>query len=183
MPVIETLIERNADFVRQHFTPNMPLSTALGITVIGCLDPRVDPAYVLGLKQGDAAIIRNIGGRVNPATLRELELIGSLPKRLGAPIIAQGMHIVVLHHTNCGITLLAKDPTELAPYFDVEPEDLHKKAVLDPFTAVKIDTDLLKQEANVPAGTVVTGLVYDIATGQISVVVPTTPLAVSAQQA
>ena len=52
MSVIDTLIERNTDFAAHRFTPNMPLATTLGITVIGCLDPRVDPAHVLGLNAG-----------------------------------------------------------------------------------------------------------------------------------
>jgi carbonic anhydrase len=34
--------------------------------VVGCVDPRVDPAHVLGLSNGEAAIIRNVGGRITP---------------------------------------------------------------------------------------------------------------------
>ncbi|WP_425343349.1 carbonic anhydrase [Pseudofrankia saprophytica] len=34
--------------------------------VVGCVDPRVDPTHVLGLEQGEAAVIRNVGGRITP---------------------------------------------------------------------------------------------------------------------
>ena len=38
----------------------------LGLFVITCLDPRVDPAHFLGLALGDAIVVRNFGGRVTP---------------------------------------------------------------------------------------------------------------------
>ncbi|MFE7358979.1 carbonic anhydrase [Streptomyces sp. NPDC057543] len=47
------------------------------LTVIGCVDPRVDPSDVLGLKLGEAAVIRNVGGRVTPATRAMLKTCGS----------------------------------------------------------------------------------------------------------
>jgi len=171
MTVIDTLIQRNADFVAHQFTPNLPLTTTLGITVIGCLDPRVDPAHVLGLQPGEAAVIRNIGGRVTPATLRTLMLIGTLPRLLGVGPVG-GMNIVVLQHTNCGITRMVQAPDQLAPYFGITPDELEAKAVLDPYTAVQVDIAVLKANPTVPAGSTVSGLVYDVATGKIEIVVP-----------
>jgi len=175
MTVIDTLIERNADFVAHQFTPNLPLATTLGITVIGCLDPRVDPAYVLGLKPGEAAVIRNIGGRVTPATLRTLALIGTLPRLLGVGP-AGGMNIVVMQHTNCGITRMAQAPDHLAPYFGVAPDELDAKAVMDPYAAVKVDIAALKADPTLPDESTVSGLVYDVATGRVEIVVPPTRL-------
>ena len=175
MSIIDTLIERNADFAAHRFTPNMPLATTLGITVIGCLDPRVDPAHVLGLNPGEAAVIRNIGGRVTPATLQTLALIGTLPRLLGVGP-AGGMNIVVLQHTGCGITRMAQAPDHLAPYFGIAPDALEAKAVLDPYAAVKVDIALLRADPTVPEGSTVCGLVYDVATGRVDVVVPLGPL-------
>jgi len=175
MTVIDTLIERNADFVAHQFTPNLPLATTLGITVIGCLDPRVDPAYVLGLKPGEAAVIRNIGGRVTPATLQTLTLIGTLPRLLGVGP-AGGMTIVVMQHTNCGITRMAQAPDHLAPYFGVAPDELDAKAVMDPYAAVKVDIATLRADATLPDESTVSGLVYDVATGRVEIVVPPTRL-------
>ena len=179
MSVIDTLLQRNAAFAAQRFTPNLPLVTTLGITVLGCVDPRVDPAHVLGLEPGEAAVLRNIGGRVTPATLQMLTLLGTLPRLLdtGAPTRAGGMHLVVLQHTDCGITRLAREPDRLAPYFGVTPDELDDKAVLDPSAAVQVDVAALKQAApSLPEGSTVTGLVYDVATGRVEIVVPTTPL-------
>jgi carbonic anhydrase len=180
MSVIDTLMQRNAEFAAQRFTPNLPLATTLGITVIGCVDPRVDPAHVLGLEPGEAVVLRNIGGRVTPATLQMLTLLGTLPRLLDSPSRTSGMHLVVVQHTDCGITRLAREPDHLAPYFGGTPDELDAKAVLDPYAAVQVDVAALKQAApSLPVGSTVTGLVYDVATGRIAIVVPTTPLSIS----
>jgi carbonic anhydrase len=177
MSAIDTLLQRNAAFAERRFTPNLPLVTTLGITVLGCVDPRVDPAHVLGLEPGEAAVLRNIGGRVTPATLQMLTLLGRLPRLLDSPSHTGGMHLVVLQHTDCGITRMAQAPDRLAPYFGITPDELDAKAVLDPYAAVQVDVASLKQAASaLPEGSIVTGLVYDVATGRAEIVVPTTPL-------
>ena len=66
---IAMLTARNADFAQHSFVPGASMMPALNTMVIGCADPRVDPAHVLGLANGEALIIRNIGGRYTPATL------------------------------------------------------------------------------------------------------------------
>jgi carbonic anhydrase len=37
--------------------------------IIGCADMRVNPAHVLGIKPGEAVVLRNIGGRVTPGVV------------------------------------------------------------------------------------------------------------------
>ncbi|MCA1666741.1 MAG: carbonic anhydrase, partial [Thermomicrobia bacterium] len=142
MTVVDTLIARNRDFAARQFTANRPLFPTLETLVLGCVDPRVDPAHLLGLRLGEAAVIRNIGGRVTPATLRELAMLAMLPQLNGArpppasgPAAGRGLNIVVLHHTDCGITRLAKVPDRLADYFGVTPDELESRAVLDPYAA------------------------------------------------
>src|SRR5258706_14065808 len=110
MSAIDTLLQRNAVFAEQRFTPNLPLATTLGITVIGCVDPRVDPAHVLGLELGEAAVLRNIGGRVTPAAPQMLTLPGTLPRLPGPPPPTGGGHPTVLQHTTWRVTRLAREP-------------------------------------------------------------------------
>ncbi|MBW8800536.1 MAG: carbonic anhydrase, partial [Streptomyces sp.] len=80
------------------------------------------------------------------------------------------VHYAVLHHTDCGITDLAAFPDLLSDYFEVPPGDLDSKAVTDPPAAVRVDVAVLRQK--LPAGVFVSGLVYDVATGLVDVVVP-----------
>ncbi|MFG2395754.1 carbonic anhydrase [Streptomyces lydicus] len=164
--VIDTneLAKRNAGFADLRLMPSGSL------TVIGCVDPRVDPSDVLGLKLGEAAVIRNVGGRVTPATLRTLGMLSNVVQaRTGGPCPGDN-HYAVLHHTDCGITDLAAFPELLAEYFEVPVGDLDAKAVTDPVAAVRVDAEILKQKLR--AGVFVSGLVYDVATGLIDVVVP-----------
>jgi carbonic anhydrase len=135
--------------------------------VIGCVDSRVDPADVLGLHLGEAVVMRNIGGRVTPEALRSWALLG----RLGAGPPPAGGHLAILHHTDCGIRRLASYPEQLAAFFEIPVADLDSKAVEDPYAAVKIDVDIARHR--LPA-LLVSGLVYDVDTGLIEVVVPAT---------
>ncbi len=70
--VIDTneLAKRNAGFATGGSFATLRLMPSGSLTVIGCVDPRVDPSDVLGLTLGEAAVIRNVGGRVTPATLQ-----------------------------------------------------------------------------------------------------------------
>lgn len=175
MDTLDTLLERNADFAAHRFAPSASLMPTLRAMIIGCVDPRVDPAHLLGLQPGEAVVIRNVGGRVTPATLREIGMLGTIPRPAGA---APGgpMHLVVLHHTDCGITRMTGNPDMLAGYFGIEVEELSAKAVSDPYAAVAADVAALRATPALPDNWIVSGLVYDVATGRVETVVAPAPL-------
>jgi carbonic anhydrase len=54
------------------------------------------------------------------------------------------IHIIVLQHTDCGITRLAGDPGKLAHYFQIQESELKAKAVSEPRAAVAIDVAALR---------------------------------------
>src|SRR6266481_4398311 len=72
---LDHLLQRNKEFAAQQSAEGtlMPsLSRAMPnvkAVIIGCADMRVDPAHVLGIKPGEAVVLRNIGGRINPGLL------------------------------------------------------------------------------------------------------------------
>ena len=45
-----------------------------GLAVLTCVDSRIDPLALLGLRPGDATILRNAGARVTGDVLRTLVL-------------------------------------------------------------------------------------------------------------
>jgi carbonic anhydrase len=49
MTTFDTLLERNQDFASHEFSKDLPLMPRFGAMIIGCVEPRVDPAHVLGL--------------------------------------------------------------------------------------------------------------------------------------
>jgi carbonic anhydrase len=175
MTMLDTLIERNQDFAAHHFPKDLPLMPTLRAMIIGCVDPRVDPAHLLGLKLGEAVVIRNVGGRITPGTLQTIGMLGRVAQGEGGNPSGE-FHLVVLQHTQCGIAHLEGNPDMLASYFGIGKEGLKAKAVTDPHAAVAVDVAALKANPVLPGNWLVSGLVYDVATGLIDVVVPPAPL-------
>ena len=139
------------------------------------IDPRVDPADIFGLVPGEAAVIRNVGGRITPATLQTMAMLRMVAKASGGDI-GPGWNLIVLHHNDCGINCLAHSPELLAKYFGVSLADLDALAIANPHKAVAVDVAALKANPLLPGGFLVTGLVYDVTTGRIEIVVPTSRL-------
>jgi carbonic anhydrase len=183
MPLLDVMLERNRDFAREQaaagaLMPSLPEQLpSVKAIVIGCADMRVDPERILGLALGEAVVMRNIGGRVTPGLLEQLGLLGRIGESARAVPGGGGeFHLVVLQHTDCGITRLTGDTAALADYFEVEPARLADKHVEDPRAAVRADVAALRAVPGLPAPWRVSGLVYDVATGQVEVVVPPAPI-------
>jgi carbonic anhydrase len=183
MTTFDTLMKRNKDFADQEtaadlLIPSLPKALPnVKALIIGCADMRVDPAHVLGIKPGEAVVIRNIGGRITPGTLEQLGLLGRIGQVAEAiPGGGNEFHLIVLQHTDCGMTRLAGDLDMLTEYFEISKEALTSKAVTDPRAAVAVDVAVLKATPALPAEWIISGLVYDVSTGLIDVVVPPAPL-------
>ena len=178
MSELDSMLERNKDFAARQSTAGtlMPLPQALvkvRAIIIGCADMRVDPAHVLGIKPGEAVVMRNIGGRITPGLLEELGMLGRIGEVAGSVPAGGGeFHIIVLHHTDCGITRLTAETAMLTRYFQAQGGELGKKAVNDPRAAVAVDVALLRSTPGLPGDWFVSGLVYDVATGLVDVAVP-----------
>ena len=179
----DSMLQRNKDFAAQQsaagtLMPSLPRALPnVKAIIIGCADMRVDPADILGIKLGEAVVMRNIGGRITPGLLEQLGLLGRIGE-VAAEIPGGGgeFHIIVLHHTDCGITRLAGDPAMLAHYFQIKEGELNAKAVTDPRAAVAVDVALLRAIPALPGEWLVSGLVYEVATGLVDVVVPPAPI-------
>ena len=176
---LDVMLKRNEESAVPM--PSLPQSLqTLKAVIIGCADMRVDPAYVLGIEPGEAVVMRNIGGRVTPGLLEEFGLLG----RIGevAETIPGGggeFHLIVLHHTDCGSTRLVGDPAMLAHYFQIPEREVEAKAVRDPRKAVSVDVALLRSIPGLPDNWIISGLVHDVSTGLVEVVVPAAPIRAS----
>ena len=165
MNASETLISRNDAFAAERFSPELRMMPALRTIVIGCVDPRVDPGDVLGAAPGDVAVVRNVGGRITPSVVEELVMLRKVTQAAGGDL-GPGWELVVLQHTDCGITRLAGETELLAGFFGVDADRLHEHSVSDPHAAVLHDLAVLRAEPRL-AGAHVSGLVYDVATGRV----------------
>jgi len=186
MKTLDNLLERNKHFAAQQsaagaLMPSLPRAMPdVKAIIIGCADMRVDPAHVLGIKPGEAVVIRNIGGRITPGLLEELGMLGRIGQVAEeAPGGGGEFHLIVLHHTDCGITRLVGNPAMLTHYFQIQEEELKAKAVADPRAAVVVDVASLRAIPALPGQWLVSGLVYDVATGLVEIVVPPAPIRTS----
>jgi carbonic anhydrase len=183
MSNLDAMLERNKKFAEQQaaagtLMPSLPRAVPhLKATIIGCADMRVDPAHVLGLEPGEALVLRNIGGRVTPVLLEELRLLGRIGQ-VDKQIPGGGgeFNLIVLQHTDCGITRLTGDAPMLAHYFQVEENEVATKSITDPRAAITADVAALRAVPTLPANWLLSGLIYDVSTGKVDVVVPPAPI-------
>ena len=100
---LDHLLQRNKEFAARQsaagtLMPSLPRALPnVKAIVIGCADMRVDPADILGIKPGEAVVMRNIGGRITPGLLEELGLLGRIGEVAGEiPGGGGEFHIIVL---------------------------------------------------------------------------------------
>ena len=174
MNYFDSSLQRNKDFAAAQsaagtLMPSLPRALPnVRAVIIGCADMRVDPAHVFGIKPSEAVVMRNIGGRITPGLLEQLGLLGRIGEVAGEiPGGGGEFHIIVLQHTDCGITRLADDTEILARYFQIPEGELKTKAVTDPRAAVAYDVALLRAIPALPSKWLVSGLFYDVATGLV----------------
>ena len=168
------LLERNEQFASTYTPAPLGPPTAQ-VLVLTCLDYRVDPAIVLGLRLGDAPVIRNAGGRVTEAVIDDIAYLAFLAEQLfGGPAAADSLfEVAVVHHTQCGTGLLA-DPRfrhQAADATGLPEAALQASAVADPHTTVKADVQRLLTSPLLPPKVSVSGHAYDIATGRVTTTV------------
>jgi len=186
MGYLDKMLQRNKEFAARQsaagtWMPSLPRALPnVKAIIIGCADMRVDPAHVLGIKPGEAVVIRNIGGRITPGLLEQLGLLGRIGE-VAKQIPGGGgeFHLIVLQHTDCGITRLAGDHDKLAHYFQIKENEIKAKMVTDPRAAVAVDAAVLRAIPALPGTWLILGLVYDVATGFVEVVVPPAPIRAS----
>ncbi|WP_329563426.1 beta-class carbonic anhydrase [Kitasatospora sp. NBC_01266] len=100
----ETIIDRfvgsNRVYAETFKDGGMDARPVQKVTVVACMDARLDLFAALGLELGDAHVIRNAGGVVTDDTIRSLTIS---QRALGTRSIA------LIHHTGCGLLGLTED--------------------------------------------------------------------------
>jgi carbonic anhydrase len=175
MSNIAPLLDRNRAFAddpgARQGMPRLPFIPNLNLYIVTCIDPRVDPAQVLGVRLGEAIVQRDIGGRITPAVIRDIAYIGYLvdTKAPEGPYF----EVAIIHHTDCGSTLLADDDLRhgFAERIGTDERTLADTPVLDPARTVTTDVNRVLWAEEVPQNVHVSGHVYDVSTGLVTTVV------------
>jgi carbonic anhydrase len=117
--VIDELVANNAAFAASLPERHLDVRPRLRLAVVTCMDSRVDVFAALGLKDGEAHVLRNAGGVITDDVIRSLAVS---QRRLGTT------RVMLVHHTDCGMQALTDDgfraelleATGLAPAFAIE---------------------------------------------------------------
>jgi carbonic anhydrase len=159
MSVTDELLQSNQDYARSFSSGDLPMPPGRKAAVVTCMDARLNPYGMLGLREGDAHVIRNAGGVVTDDVIRSLLISQRL---LGTS------EIVLIHHTDCGmLTFRDHDvkagieaDTGLRPPFALEAFD-------DLDQDVRQSIARIKASPFVPDKTSVRGFVYDVSSGKL----------------
>ena len=133
---------------------------ARNAAVVTCMDARIDPYRVLGLRPGDAHVIRNAGGVVTDDVLRSLTISQRL---LGT------REIVVIQHTGCGMLTFRDDDLKDR----IEADTGHRPPfAMEAFTnleaSVRRSLRLLRDCPFLVTRDRACGFLYDIGTGLLT---------------
>src|SRR5436189_6151465 len=100
MSVTDDLLKNNEADARSFDKGSLALPPAKKLAVLACMDARLHVSKILGLKEGDAHVIRNAGGVATDDAIRSLAISQRL---LGTT------EIVLIHHTDCGMLTFHDD--------------------------------------------------------------------------
>jgi carbonic anhydrase len=104
MSATDEFLAHNAEYARSFSGP-LPLPPSKHVAVVACMDARLDVYRILGLKDGEAHVIRNAGGVVTDDEIRSLAISQRL---LGTN------EIILIHHTDCGMMTFTDDDFKLS---------------------------------------------------------------------
>ena len=125
MDVIDELVANNRAFAASLPAQHLDVRPRRQLAIVTCMDSRLDVFAALGLKDGEAHVLRNAGGVITDDVIRSLAVS---QRRLGT------REVMLIHHTDCGMQTLTDDGfraelqevTGVAPAFAIESfTDVH----------------------------------------------------------
>ncbi|HEX3897638.1 MAG TPA: carbonic anhydrase [Mycobacteriales bacterium] len=158
MSAADELIAHNVAYAATYLGPR-PVVPARHLTVVTCMDSRMDVHAMLGLELGEAHVIRNAGGIVTDDVLRSLAIS---QRRM------QTASVLVIHHTDCGLLNLDEEA------FTAElTADAGGPPSWRPGTFCDVDADVAASVATLRASpylgdvTDIRGFVFEVTTGRL----------------
>ena len=159
MSVTDELLRNNAEFAASFRNGDLPMPPGRNLAVVACMDARLNVYALLGLREGEAHVIRNAGGVVSDDVLRSLVISQRL---LGT------REVILIHHTDCGMLTFTDDQVKA----DIEADTgLRPNFALESFPDLERDVRQsiarIKASPFVPHKDAVRGFVYDVRSGAL----------------
>jgi carbonic anhydrase len=159
MRAIDELFENNQAFAGSQPEAELDVRPRRQLAIVTCMDSRLDVFQALGLKDGEAHILRNAGGVITDDMIRSLAIS---QRKLGT------REVMLIHHTDCGMQKLTddgfraelQDAAGIAPAFAIESFGDVDADVRQSILRVRRSPFLLHRDA-------VRGFVYDVTTHRL----------------
>ena len=159
MTVTDELLKHNAEFARDFRKGDLPVPPGKGLAVVACMDARLNVYALLGLRVGEAHVIRNAGGVVTEDVIRSLAISQHL---LGT------REVILVHHTDCGMLTFTDDEvkadleaaTGLRPHFALEAFGDLERDLRQSIARIKHSPFVAHKDS-------IRGFVYDVHTGAL----------------
>jgi carbonic anhydrase len=164
MSATDDLLRNNEAYAASFDKGDLPLPPAKKVVVLACMDARLNPYGALGLKEGDAHVIRNAGGVVTDDEIRSLAISQRL---LGTE------EIILVHHTDCGMLTFTDDQfkRQIQDEVGIKPT-WSAEAFGDLDEDVRQSIARIKASPFIPRKDSVRGFVYDVSNGRLREVGP-----------
>ncbi len=156
----DDLLAANEEFARDFAYGGFDGIARAGVALVTCMDSRIDPLGMVGLRPGDAKIFRNPGGRVTPQALEAIVL--------GVHLL-NVKRVLVVPHTRCAVASRTeadlRAAVEASAGVDASWQPIH--VVDDQDAALAEDVARVRSHPLVPDSVLVAGFLYDVDTGRL----------------
>jgi carbonic anhydrase len=160
MGIYEENLAANQQYAEKFTLGHLPMPPARKLAIVACMDARLTVEQFLGLKTGDAHIIRNAGGLVTEDAIRSLIISTYL----------LGTHTYyVIQHTDCGMLTFTDEKLreQLKTETGHDASHLHFHSFSDVEKSVKKQLQAIRSNPFLPLDIDVHGFVYDVHTGKL----------------
>lgn len=162
MTVTDDYLAHNAEYAATFKGP-LPMPPSKHVAIVACMDARLDVYRALGIKEGEAHVIRNAGGVIGDDAIRSLAISQRL---LGT------REIILIHHTDCGMLTFTDDDFKRAIQNDtgIRPS-WAAEAFPDAEDDVRQSLRRVENSPFVSQQHSLRGFVFDVATGKLNEVI------------
>lgn len=156
----DAIFAANRDFAASFKSSDLTGRAAQGLAIVTCMDSRIDPLRVVGMKAGDAKILRNAGARVTEDVLRTLVL---------ATHLLNVSKVLVMPHTDCRMASGTESQVHDAIFkvSGVDTRSIEIRTVTDQRAALEMDVLRIKSFPFLPKELEVAGAIYDVKSGNL----------------
>lgn len=154
------VLEANEAYAKTFHDQHLTGDAAKEIALVTCMDSRIDPLGLLGMKAGDVKIVRNAGARVTTDVVRTLTL---------AHYLLNVTRILIMPHTNCKMASATDEQIWNLIYeeYGVDTRSLDFHTVPDQLAGLAHDVQKVRSAPLLPDSVTVAGALYDVKSGKI----------------